>query len=139
MPLPGTRVIHPRWSERHRPTASGTLTSTCVITRRTGAGTTGPTGTFTPAAAATIYTGPCRVVVAQNTSERLLVRGDAEETHRRYQVSIRYDADDLQVGDLVTITAAVDPHLAGKGLRVIDVRYGSEQWERDLICDELEG
>ena len=138
MALPNTRVVHPSWSEHHRPTATGTLTGTCTITHRpTGGGTTGPTGNYTPPTAATIYDGPCRIIPVR-TDERLRAIGGTQQTHRRYQVSIRYDADALAVGDIVTVNEAADPQMAGMRLRIIDHRYGTEQWERDLICDEME-
>jgi hypothetical protein len=138
MPLPTSRVIDPRWSGHHRPTAAATMTAECVITRPTGGGTTGPGGIWTPPAAATLYTGACRVQ-ALATNERLLPRGDTTETHRRYLVAVAWDTADPAIGDLIAITASVDPHLTGKKLRVIDIRYGAEQWQRDLICDEMEG
>jgi hypothetical protein len=137
MPLPSSRVIDPRWSRHHRPTASATMTAECVITRATGEGTTSPDGTWTPPQAVTVYAGVCRVQAA-TTHERLMPRGETTETHHRYLVAVQWDAGDPAIGDQVTVTASVDPHLAGKQLRVIDVRYGSEQWQRDLICDETE-
>lgn len=137
MPLPTTRVIPSGWSDHHRPTAAATMTAECVITRPSGGGTTGPDGTWTPSPATTLYTGACRVQ-ALPTNERLLVRGDATETHRRYLVAVEWDSADPAIGDLVAVTTSVDPHLTGKTLRVIDIRYGSEQWQRDLICDETE-
>lgn len=137
MPFPGTRVIHPDWSQHHRPTATGTLTAECTVTRKGGGGTTDPDGTWNPDPATTLYTGPCRVL-ALPTNERLMVIGDTQETLRRYQVSLRHDVDDVGIGDLVHITAAKDQGLVGKQLRVVDISYGSEEWQRDLIADELE-
>lgn len=139
MPLggAGSHVIHPRWSEHHRPTATGTMTADCVMTREGTGGTTGPDGTWTPAPTTTLYTGPCRIV-ALPTTERIEVVGDAQETTRRYQVSVEYDVAEVAIRDLVRITAAKDAHLVGKQFRVIDIRYGSEQWQRDLIAEEVE-
>lgn len=137
MPIPGTGVFHPKWSGHHRQTATSTMTADCTITRRGGAGTTGATGTWTPAAAQAVYTGPCRVQEIGIT-ERLLVIGEGQETHRRYQVSILHDAAEVKVSDVIEVTASVDKGLPGKKLRVVDVRYGSEQWQQDLVCDELE-
>lgn len=136
MPLPGSRVIHPRWSQHHRPTALGTMTATCTVIRVEGEGSSDPDGTWHPPLPTDVYTGPCRVQ-GLPVNERLLVVGERQETHRRYQVSLRHDTAP-QIDDLVTITASVDTGLVGKTLRVIDVQYGSEQWQRDLICDELE-
>lgn len=134
----GSQVIHPRWSDHHRPTATGTMTAECVITDRPRAGTTAADGTWTPATPATLYTGPCRVL-AVTTHERVLVVGETQDTRRRYLVSVRYDAAEIAIGALVEITKAKDALLVGKKLRVADVALGSEQWERDLTCLEMEG
>jgi ribulose 1,5-bisphosphate carboxylase large subunit-like protein len=137
VPLPNTRVIPARWSEYHRATATGTMTATCQITRRATAGTTDAAGTYTPASPTTIYTGVCRVQ-ALATRQQVVVIGEAQETQHRYLVTIRYDAADIHIGDLVHVTASVDGGLIGRQLRVVDATYGSEQWERDLTCEELE-
>lgn len=139
MPLagPGSRVIPPRWSEHHRPTATATMTGECVITRTTGGGTTDDDGTWTPAQPTTIYAGPCRFT-ALPQDEHIADVGAAQETRRRYQVSVRYDAPEIAIGDIVTMTLAADPGLVGQEVRVVDITYGSEQWQRDLICTERE-
>lgn len=137
MPLPGTPVIHPRWNEHHRPTATATMTAECIITRQTNDGTTAPDGTWTPGGSSTIYTGMCRVVPLIRPA-RIEIVGEAQETSRHYQVAIRYDAPEIGIGDLVDITLAVDAGLVGRKLRVIDVTYGTEQWQRNLLCDERE-
>lgn len=141
MPLPGTRVIHPRWSERHRPTATSAMTSTCVITRAASTGegaVTAADGTWTPGQRTTIYTGPCRVVPETSNEERIPTQ-DMQVTRRRYAVMIRWDGDAFQIGDQIQITEAADPQLAGKAFRVVDVTYGSEQWQRNLLAEEIEG
>jgi hypothetical protein len=138
MPLAGSRVSHPRWSEHHRPTATSAMTADCVFTRRAGEGATGPDGTYTPPEPAEIYAGPCRVV-EQRTAERIAIVGAARETHRRYLVAIRHDAPEIHVGDVGEITRSADAGLVGKRVRVVDVQFGNEQWQRDLYCDELEG
>lgn len=138
MPLSGSHVVHPRWSEHHRPTATSAQTAECLITRTVGEGTTGPTGRYTPPGPTEIYAGPCRVV-EQRTNERIEIVGAAQETHRRYLVVIRHDTAEIAVGDIAEITRSVDQGLVGKRVRVVDVQYGNEQWQRDLYCDELEG
>jgi hypothetical protein len=127
---PHDQVVHPRWSEHHRPTTSSTLTADCDVTRQDGHGVTGPAGVFTPSAATVVYTGPCRIQALTSRSARPVVVGEAQETRHRYQVSLLWDAAQVQIGDLVTVT--------GKRLRVTDIQYGSEQWQRDLACDQLE-
>jgi uncharacterized protein DUF6093 len=138
MPLDGTHVVHPRWSEHHRPTATATMTAECVITRPAAPGTTGTTGTWTPPPDTTVYTGPCRLVPKSTDQGRHQVVGDTQVTPRSYHVGIEYDTAEILIGDIVEITAAKDPGLAGHKLRVIDVQYGSEQWQRDLLTQEIQ-
>lgn len=136
MPLIGAQIFHPRWNDHHRPTATASMDAACIITRPAGTGTTGTDGTFTPDPGTAIYTGVCRVVpLAQ---EQIALVGETQETHRRYQVGIRYDAPEILLGDLVDITMSGDAGLVAKKLRVTDVAYASEQWQRDMICDERE-
>lgn len=139
MPLAGVGalVIDPRWNDFHRPTATASMDAACIITRPTGTGTTDDDGTYTPSQGTTIYTGVCRVVTMVRT-DAVQVAGEAQETHRRLQVGIRYDAPEIRIGDLVDITMTADPQLLGRKLRVLEIAYGSEQWQRNLICDERE-
>lgn len=135
MPLPNTRVIPQGWSAHHRPTAAGTMTGTCTITAPGGEGTTGPDGDWTPGTGTTVYDGPCRLQ-ALTTNERIEAAGDTQTTVRRYLISVQHDTDRIENGATVTITAARDAEAVGMTLRVVDVRYGSEQWQRDLIAEE---
>jgi hypothetical protein len=138
MPLPNSRVVLPRWSQHHRPTASGTMTGACRITRITGEGTTGPDGTWTPPDETTVYTGPCRVVAATNDGQ-YLTGEQTQLTRRDYDVAVEWDAAVVAIGDTVTVTSARDPRLTGMQFRVQDVRHGTEQWQRNLLCEEIEG
>lgn len=138
MPIPGTGIFHPRWSAHHRPTATTAMTATCVIRRHTSDGTTGSDGTWTPDDPATIYTGPCRVTSPPFARERVVPAGEAQQTERRYGVFVEWDADEFQVNDEVEILTARDPLLAGKIFRVVDIAYTSEQWQRNLACEEVE-
>ncbi|MGI5233845.1 DUF6093 family protein [Actinoallomurus sp. CA-142502] len=139
MPLQGrgSRVIDPRWSNVHRPTATATMNAECVITHQTDAGTTDGDGNYTPGNPATLYAGPCRVL-SLSQDEAVDLIGEAQETHHRYRVSISYDAVEIPINASVHITLAPDAGLVGKAFRVISVAYGSEQWQRDLVCDERE-
>lgn len=139
MPLAGVgaRVIGPRWNDHHRPTATATMNAECIITVITGDGTTAPDGTYTPAAPTTLYAGPCRVL-SLPPNESIDIAGEAQETHHRYQISVTYDAADIPIDASVHLTMAPDPGLIGREFRVLSVAYGSEQWQRNLVCDERE-
>lgn len=135
-PLAGHTPIHPRWSEHHRPVATGTQTGTCTITRPgTGDGTTDPDGTWHPPTPTDVYAGTCRIT-PQTADARYVVSGDRRVTIRGYELAIEWDAADVREGDNVTIVTAKDPRLAGVELRVTDVRMASEQWERVLIAEQ---
>lgn len=138
MPLPGARVIPARWSERHRLTAVRAMTATCVISRNVSQGSTGPDGKFIPPSRTTIYSGPCRVVPRATDEGRHRLFGERTVTPRRYEIGIRHDETDIHLGDLVTFTEAADPGLVGLTVRVIDVAYSSEQWQRQLFAQELQ-
>jgi hypothetical protein len=135
MPLPGHTPIPARWSQHHRPTATATQTARCTVTRPgTGSGTLNPDGSYIPPAATIIYTGPARVT-PRTTSERVAVVGDQRITVREYMVAIEWDSD-IHVDDITTVDDAQDPELVGKKLRVTDVRFASEQWERVFAATE---
>lgn len=136
MPLPGAgrHPVHPRWSAHHRPTATETMTADCTITRPTGPGRTGDDGIWVPAPTTTIYTGPCRIV-AEPTAPRRRV-GERQVIVARFHVAFRHDVAALQVGDLVTVTYAVDTDLVGRQMHVAEIAWGSEQWQRDVICED---
>lgn len=138
MPLHGSHVIHPRWSEHHRPVATGAMTAECTVTHNTGTGTTDAGGVYTPPSETTIYSGRCRVTLATATNERIEVVGETQETRRRYQVWLEFGAAEPPIGALVNITACPQGGLNGKRLRVVDTRLGSEQWQETLMAEELE-
>lgn len=136
MPLAGHTPIHGRWSEHHRPVATGTQTGTCTITRPgAGEGTIDGDGVWHPPTPTTVYTGPCRVT-PQPADSRYVVSGDHRVTTRGYEIAIEWDAAEVREGDNINITAAKDPRLVGVDLRVTDVRMASEQWERVLIAEQ---
>lgn len=131
-------VIPPNWSEHHRPTATATMTATCDITRDgVGDGAFDPvTGKTTPPARQNIALDqPCRV---QRSAFPEQARAQAEQviTTRTYLVALPHDVTEPKVDDLVKITACRDADLVGRSLLVLDVRYASEQWQRDLICQD---
>jgi hypothetical protein len=131
-------VLHPDWSSHHRPTAAATMSATCDITRDgTGDGIFDPaTGKTTPPPRVTVAAdAPCRV---QRSAFPEQARAQAEQviTTRTYLVALPHDVPEPKVDDLVEITASVDADLVGRSLRVLDVRYASEQWQRDLICQD---
>jgi hypothetical protein len=138
MPLPGTRVIHDLWSQHHEPTALSVMTSTGIITRADGKGTTDANGTWTSGTRLTIYEGPVRVVrvAAENNHP---VQGEERLTTRRYAAQIPASANEVIVGDSLEILTAKDPVMVGKKFRVEGIVVASEIWSRDMTVIEFEG
>jgi len=136
VPLPATRVIHPRFSAHHRAVAAGGHTGAVRITRPAAAGTTGPDGTWMPPPVVVVYEGPASVSPRPTTQRAAMVQGERRIVLREYIVGIVWDAAVVAVDDLVEVTGAADPLLAGVVLRVADVQGGAEQWERMLVCTE---
>ncbi|NEA22580.1 DUF6093 family protein [Actinomadura bangladeshensis] len=120
MPLSTTTVFPPGWSQHHRPVASATMTGECTITR----------------GATQLYDGACRVIADRSDVRNSI--GDQQILAVRYLITVRYDTNDVQVGDVVTVTVAVDGGLVGRTFVVKEIRYGTQQWERDLYC-EIQG
>jgi hypothetical protein len=135
MPLAGHRPVPARWSEHHRPVASGTHTAACTLQRQTGDGFLDEDGVWHPPTFTALYTGPCRVI-PQAGEARIVVSGERQVSLRSYEVAIEWDAAEVQEDDLLTITSGHDPHIAGLELIVTDVRLSGETWERVLVCQQ---
>lgn len=134
-PMPATRVVSAGWEAHHRPVAEQAMTAVCDITRPgTGPGVFDPeTGTTTGPDPVTVASGvPCRV--QEQDQPRDADAAGQQVAARRYLVAVPYPNADVRVGDTVTVTAASDPSLAGRGLPVVDVQRGSLLFERDLEC-----
>lgn len=137
MPRPGTPVIHPQWSEHHRPTADGQMTAECSIDRPSHVATLNETtGRSTYPAATNLYAGPCRFQAGPRLSTPTTV-GGTQATQHRYAVAVPATVGGIQINDQVTVTACTDdPSMVGRVLRVVDVLEGSLLWQRDLICED---
>jgi len=136
MPLPGTRVIHPRFQEHHQPTVRGQMTAACRVTRPSPT----PTGWDDEAGRSIypepmlIYEGMCRAQ-RQVDGEQVTV-ADRTTTVTRVVVTVPFDAATFAVNDVVEMTKCHDDvDLVGLRLKVRDIRHASIAWQRDLVCD----
>jgi hypothetical protein len=120
-----------------RRAAEGLQSDRCTITR---ASTSAPvfnetTGTYTPAAPTTLYTGACRVKPRDN-ADRVVDAGGRAVSLYPYVVSVPVSAVAYAVDDIVTVTvSALDPALAGLVLRVRQPNVGSQVTARRLGCE----
>lgn len=134
-PLAEHTPIHPRWSEHHRPVATGTQTGTCVITRETTPGHVDDEGVWQPPTFEDVHSGSCRIT-PETGDARFVVAGEERVNTRGYMIAIEWDAAEVREGDYLTAQTGADPQLPGAEMRVMDVRLASEQWERVLRCEQ---
>lgn len=137
MPFPGTHVFHPDWEAHHRPVAEGAQTATGIIRRHSA------TGVFNDDAGETEYPEPTTVYGIAEPEPMRIVRDGVETTRvigerqvviRNYIVAIPASAPEIRVNDEVVAATAGDAQLPDRSLWVHDVRFGSQIWERDLLC-----
>lgn len=95
--------------------AEAIMLDTCTVARPTGS-TTSSTGVVTPVTT-TVYTGKCRIQ-APPAVERDLEAAGRTTVATRAVLSVPVTATALAVGDVVTVTAATDPGMVGRALRV---------------------
>jgi len=133
MPLPGTRVIHARWAEHHRPAAVGTLTGTCTIATEAGSDWTAESGA-TAGTPTVHYTGTCSVSKAQRAARQVDAAGQLINP-AEYVVGIDPSAAAIPDGARVHVDTCDDPRLVGLDLVVRATDYDSVTLERVLACD----
>jgi len=137
MPLPGTRVFHRDWEAHHRPVAEGAQTATGIIRRYSS------TGVHNDTTGTTEYPPPTVVYGVDGAAPMRVVRDGVETTReiggrqvvvRNYIVALPASAPEIRVNDEVVVATAGDARLPGEPLWVHDVRFGSQIWQRDLVC-----
>lgn len=133
MPFPNTKPIPDNWNNHHRPTATATLTDSCVINRITRGAYNPATKTYGSNIETPVYSGPCRVQM-RAVKQHQMTFGSQPVTVQTYLVAIEWDGDQVNINDVVTAIRSDDPLLTAQKLRVTDVQYGSAHWQRDLTC-----
>ncbi len=143
MPLKGTRVIGPGWSDHHRPVTAGTMTATCDLRLPGGTDSTfdGDTGTTTVTPHPPYLTGAKCRIQALSTQEAGVQQLVAEQqvTTMPYLVAVDWaTASEVEpaVNHLVDVVTCEDPRMVGRTLTVKAVVGGSLIWERDLVCTD---
>lgn len=130
-------MLTPRQLDRMRDTSGAALPDVGTVTRPgVGAQTWDPsTGTHQRPPALTVYTGSCRVRPSANVEQDVEV-GDMHETLGRYVGTFPWDSGDIRVDDFLVLTAATDPQLAGRPLRVVSVMVGAWQIDRRVLLED---
>lgn len=113
------------------------MTAVCRI-ETPGVGTTwDPVTESTVPAAPTVIVDDCPCRVQEIDSATEATQAGQQVTERRYLIPVPADVPDVPEGaHVVIIAAANDAPMVVMGRRffVKDVQYGSERFERDLIC-----
>lgn len=140
MPLPGTRVIHPRMLEQIRAVAEGAMNGQGRLLRPSGEqGVYDPdTMQLAPPTPELIWEGPCRYQPRSDTSNRTFDAGGRPMTVTGNQLTLPWDSDEAHVDDLWEMTSSNDPTLVGKRFRVVQVSFGEYQAERHLNVEDYE-
>lgn len=136
MPLPSSRIVHPRWVEHAREHMDTSFPDTCTI-RHPG----GTAGTFDPETGNTPtvpypahYSGPCAAEDDPTAARELLV-AEQEVTLAVTVVRVPWSVTDVAEGDLVTVTDSADPVLVARGeMTVTDVQASTSATYRRLLC-----
>lgn len=135
-PFPNQHVIHPNYTEHHRPVPEGAMNSTCRIVDP-GAGPVpykGEGGTVLPP----LYDGPCNVQSAAGDSNP--VQGQQPQTINEYLVTFPVGLiPTLNVGErghIIAVYQSSDPGLIGRKLRAKSMEFGSNVFERAVRCTD---
>ena len=121
---------------RGRAAAEAGMVDSCTITREYAGAVDENTGRIAVTAQA-IYSGACRVQ-NQRTQSRAEDAGEDYKLLLPLEVQLPTSVTGVLVGDLVTITAAVnDADLVDRVLRVRDLAHKSEATARRLRCEEV--
>lgn len=126
-PLPNTRVIPKGWAQHHRPVADGLKTVPGVVKRISD----GPAPYPKPEG----WTGETQIHEAMFDVQELKreggsVPGEQPTTDRQYLISTSViDAPAFRAGERGDVV-----HVLGRQFRIVNIMFGSELWQIDLIC-----
>lgn len=127
MPLPNTRIIPKEWAAHHRPVADALLTDPGVVVRISD----GPPPYPKPPE----WTGGTEIHEAMFGVQELKregggVPGEQPTTERQYLISTSViDAPPFRAGERGDVV-----HVIGRQFRIVNIMFGSELWQIDLIC-----
>lgn len=96
------------------------------------------TSQLTPGTVTPLYSGKCRLKAQR--MPRPAEAGEELQMVARYELALPFSAqpaDELRVGDLVTMIASADTRLVGQRLRVMAVDFGSTATAWRLTVQDL--
>ena len=115
------------------------LTDTCLI-ERIDDGDRGTvnrtTGALSGEVRLTIYNGICDFSPIRSRRDRFDAFGESLIFTRQYRVKLPYDAPEVLVGDLITITVSEDTNVIGREFEVRDAQYETDNTARIITCHD---
>ena len=122
-----------------RAQAESLMVDACTVTRAGEPFWDEVTGTYTPGAGSTLYTGKCRVRMPDASSSETEA-GEASWSLRGAVVSLPVvGSESVRVGDVVTVTASVwDAALVGQAFTVAGLHSQSLSSARRLKCEAVD-
>lgn len=116
--------------------AEQTMTDTCTITRA-GEPVYNPATLAYTASSTTVYSGKCRVKPSALSGNTTVQAGEERVALWPYAVSVPVSVTDVELDDLVTVTASADASLVGRVLRVRSTARGTHITARRLDAEEV--
>lgn len=132
--MPRGYVIPPTWAAHHRPVASGTMTATMKIYGPDVQTYDSASRMNTQIPGEEKWSGMGRV--QQHNFESNFIVGKQEVRSRAYLVAVDAEMNTVQVNDVVRVISDHDTALYE--LVVMSVEKGSERFQRDLICLDVQ-
>lgn len=131
-PLPGYKVIPTGWAERQRPVATATMATPCVIKRISDATPPYPLPEGWENER-TIHETVCRVQQLNRAGGG--VAAEQPTTERHYLIPVPHtNPDGVALPELRAGEQGDIIHAIGRQFRIRQILFGSNEWERDLIC-----
>lgn len=136
---PATVVIPADWNATHSPVVDGAARGRCAV-RAPGTSQVWDGEEMQSAPIPPYWTGPCRVqAVGNGLAANSKIVAEDREFISDYLVVVPHDVDALP-GHFVDFlpqpngVSGTDGLLAGMTVRIEQVTFGTERWERDLFC-----
>lgn len=140
--MPRSGLTHPRFLDEVRKSAvanAGGFPDHVTITRPASAGAGASSaggGSWTPAAASTVYEGCCRIQLDTYSQGRAVTVGDDVVTLHRYRVGLPWDVPEILVDDIATITCTNDPVLQDRPVIVRDFVIDTYLVRRSVLVED---
>ncbi|MCP3426024.1 DUF6093 family protein [Rothia sp. AR01] len=138
---PDRPLIPPGWHEHHRPVAEAAFTARCRIYHRV---LDPPVGFEREDWDLVAEGAPCRVQQLNSGAADLGIAAGQIVGAKLYRISLPLEwAHEITGGAasaqiVITDTPRYDPQLTGRRFDVVHVLQGTDLWQRDLLCVDVE-